>query len=129
MNLSNDKKEQSISKNMNSALKKASAELAVLAVIVDKQETYGFEIKKTLMDYSDGFFSLGTGSIYTILNRLIEQGFISPHYHSGDKKKNRVYYRATTKGRNFLSIYRLCFSQNLKHIFDMLEKLSIPINS
>lgn len=89
-------------KAIGANLKKATAEMIVLNLIAAKEETYGFEIARTMSDLTNRKYHIGEGSTYTILTRLEENGCITSERRTVTGKRVRVYYKITEKGRDFL---------------------------
>lgn len=62
--------------------------------IVKKEDSYGYEISQQLKSVS----SMKDSSLYPILRRLSESGFVST-YDQPYQGRNRKYYRITETGR------------------------------
>lgn len=88
---------------LNQQLKKGALEILILRVI-ERSDVYGYELIKTLEENSDGYFTLKEGSLYPILYRLEDKGFIESYKKSfeGERKIPRKYYKITQVGREAL---------------------------
>lgn len=76
-------------------LKRGILDGCILKIIGEK-ETYGYEIISILEKY--GFGSLSEGTIYPILKRLQNKGFITSELKKSSLGPKRKYYKITTDG-------------------------------
>ena len=78
-----------------------STNLLILSLLKD-QDMYGYEIIKELEDRSNNTFKLKEGTLYPILHRLENEGFLKSYRKKGDTGKERKYYQITRKGEKQL---------------------------
>jgi PadR family transcriptional regulator PadR len=86
-------------------LKKGSAELLVLSLLEHRQR-HGYEIGKLIEQLSQGQITFRIASLYPILCRLEEKGFISGKWIEKCGERRRRYFRLTPKGMQFLQSQR-----------------------
>ena len=80
-------------------LKKGVLEMLVLEIICRKP-TYGYELMSKLKDRSNGLFTMKEGTLYPILYRLEDDGFIIAAWSAGEgKTTQKKIYTATEKGQ------------------------------
>ena len=80
-------------------LKKGVLEMLVLRLICRKP-TYGYELLNRLKSGSDGLFALKEGTLYPILYRLEDEGFIASGWSAGEgRNAPKKLYTATEAGR------------------------------
>ena len=80
-------------------LKKGVLEMLVLEVICRKS-TYGYELMSKLKNRSNGLFTMKEGTLYPILYRLEDDGFIIATWSAGEgKTAPKKIYTATEKGQ------------------------------
>lgn len=87
--------------NARNNFKKGVTALLILTFL-QEGDMYGYQISQTLMERSDGEFSIPEGSLYPALYKLIEQGYISDHKELVGKRMTRVYYHLENSGREHL---------------------------
>ena len=75
--------------------------LCILSILANCEEIYGYELVKAMSERSGGLFDLPEGTIYPVLYRLEEQGFVQQCAVRVGKRMNRYYYRLTDAGRAF----------------------------
>ena len=75
--------------------------LCILSLLDDCEEMYGYELVKAMSERSGGLFELPEGTIYPVLYRLEEQGFVQQRAVRVGKRMNRYYYSLTDEGRTF----------------------------
>lgn len=76
-------------------------DLLVLSIL-DKQDSYVYEITKTISNNSGGLLSISHNTIYTATYKLEEENMISEYSKLVGKKRTRVYYHLETKGKEHL---------------------------
>ncbi|HLS66300.1 MAG TPA: PadR family transcriptional regulator [Pseudogracilibacillus sp.] len=60
---------------------------------------HGYAVMKLVEDTTDGTFSIGPASLYTIIKKLLKEDYISLH---GESDSRRKVYVLTNKGREAL---------------------------
>lgn len=87
----------------------------LLTVIFDRPK-YGYQIIKELETRSDGYFRLKEGTLYPVLHRLEEEGFMVGEWRQLDNGRQRKYYHITRKGRAHLAEKRAEWRQLLNAV-------------
>jgi transcriptional regulator len=82
-------------------LKKGSAELLVLSLL-EARRRHGYEISKLIETRSKGAVRFRVASLYPLLYRLEERGYIQGCWVEKDGERRKRYYRLTPAGRNIL---------------------------
>lgn len=87
--------------NLNMKLDKGlvggSTVLLVLTLLAEK-DYYGYEIIKTLEERSDKTFQFKEGSLYPVLHRMENEGFVVSYREKSESGKERKYYHITPMG-------------------------------
>ena len=91
-------------------VKKGSAELLILA-LVEERPRHGYEISKLIESKSDGALSFHVASLYPLLYRLEQRGWIEGRLVEKAGQRRRRYYRLTTDGRRVLAKQRNVWRQ------------------
>lgn len=86
--------------NWATQLRKGMLELCILNAIKGTS-LYGYDIVRMLRDI-DGLV-IGEGTIYPILSRLKQEGFVRTKIVESTEGPPRKYYELTTKGEKILS--------------------------
>lgn len=82
-------------KDFASQLKRGTLELILLRLLADRP-AYGYELVRRLQ--GDGPAVIKEGTIYPVLYRLEDQGWIAPEWQAPDRGVPRKYYRLTEAG-------------------------------
>jgi transcriptional regulator len=85
----------------NQEWKKGSAELLVLSLLED-QARHGYDISKLIEMRSGGALRFHVTSLYPLLHRLEEQGWIAGRWVEKAEQRRRRYYSLTPEGRKVL---------------------------
>jgi PadR family transcriptional regulator, regulatory protein PadR len=86
-------------------LKKGSAELMILS-IVEARARHGYEISKLIEARSAGQVKFNIASLYPLLYRLEERGWLQGKWVEKPGERRRRFYRLTPEGRRVLARQR-----------------------
>jgi PadR family transcriptional regulator PadR len=86
-------------------LKKGSAELIILS-IVEPRARHGYEISKLIETRSHGQIKFHLASLYPLLYRLEERGWLQGRWVEKAGERRRRFYSLTTEGRAVLTRQR-----------------------
>lgn len=86
-------------------LKKGSAELLILS-LVEVRARHGYEISKLIEERSEGTLYFHVASLYPLLYRLENRGWIAGRWVEKAGQRRRRYYRITAEGRKVLKSHR-----------------------
>jgi PadR family transcriptional regulator, regulatory protein PadR len=86
-------------------MKKGSAELLILA-LVEQRARHGYEICKLIAARSDGALQFHVASLYPLLYRLEDRGWIVGRWVEKAGQRRRRYYKLTRAGRKMLAEQR-----------------------
>ena len=90
---------------LNRELKKGSAELIVLS-IVEAGARHGWDIGKLIEARSGGRLKFHAASLYPLLYRLEERGWLKGRWVEKAGHRRRRFYTLTTEGRRVLAHQR-----------------------
>jgi transcriptional regulator len=82
-------------------LKKGSAEFLILSLL-EVQQRHGYEIGKLIESRSKGAVRFRAASLYPLLYRLEDRGYILGRWVEKAGQRRRRYYRLTPAGRKIL---------------------------
>lgn len=67
-------------------------------------ELYGYQIRQEIENRSNGLITIKEGSLYGPLYRMEKREYISSRRELVGKKRFRIYYQITEKGKNYLKV-------------------------
>lgn len=85
--------------------KKGSAELLVLSLL-EGQPRHGYDISKLIEMRSGGALHFHVTSLYPLLYRLEERGWITGKWVEKPEQRRRRYYSLTAEGKKMLRLQR-----------------------
>jgi PadR family transcriptional regulator, regulatory protein PadR len=85
--------------------KKGSAELLILSLLED-QPRHGYDISKLIQIRSGGILRFHVTSLYPLLYRLEDRGWIAGRWVEKAEQRRRRYYSLTADGRKMLRSQR-----------------------
>lgn len=78
--------------------------IPVILAILDKNESYGYEIMQKVKELSDNQIEWKEGSLYPVLHKLEKNGLIKSLWKMAENGRHRKYYAINKKGRKALQI-------------------------
>ena len=88
-------------RTLDRELKKGSAELIILS-IVEHGARHGYEISKLIEARSGGTLKFHVASLYPLLYRLEERGWLQGRWVEKPAQRRRRFYSLTAEGRRIL---------------------------
>jgi len=92
-------------RKLDRELKKGSAELMMLS-IVEPRPRHGYEISRLIEARSAGQVKFHIASLYPLLYRLEERGWLQGRWVEKAGQRRRRFYRLTAEGRRVLASQR-----------------------
>src|SRR5688500_2816092 len=86
-------------------LKRGAAELLILSLL-DARPRHGYDLSKLIETRSDGQMKFHIDSLYPLLYRLEERGWIKGTWVEKPEERRRRFYKVTAEGRRVLAQQR-----------------------
>jgi PadR family transcriptional regulator, regulatory protein PadR len=102
---------------MNIQFKKGVLEICVLSVLAHK-DCYGYELVAEISKRID----ISEGTIYPLLKRLKDEGYVTTYLQESVEGPPRKYYRLTESGRNEEHVQRDEWMQFVASVNALLER-------
>jgi PadR family transcriptional regulator PadR len=96
-------------------LKRGSAELLILSLL-EARPRHGYELGKLIHTRSDGQLTFHIDSLYPLLYRLEERGWIKGTWVEKPGERRRRYYKATAEGRRVLAAQKKTWAAFVKAV-------------
>lgn len=93
----------------------------LLLTLLSSEDKYGYQISQEISNLSDGYLYLKEGSMYPVLYKLMEKGYISSNVEKIGVRRTRVYYHLEDSGREYLREIRENYILNTQAIFKVAE--------
>jgi len=90
---------------LTNELKKGSAEFLVLSLL-DAEPRHGYELQKLIESRSKGVLTFHVATLYPLLYRMEERGWIVGRWVEKASERRRRFYRLTPAGRAALATQR-----------------------
>ena len=90
---------------VDAAARKGSAEILILASLEDGQ-LHGYDIAREIARKSGGLLTFHVASLYPLLYKLEDRGWIQGRWVEKAGQRRRRYYRLTAEGRRTLATQR-----------------------
>ena len=102
---------------MNAQMKKGVLELCALSLL-SRRDQYGYELTERISQE----FEISTGTLYLVLKRLKDEGYMETYLVESPSGPARKYYHLTDKGRDTLKKLTL----EWMHFSEAVSKLLDP---
>jgi PadR family transcriptional regulator len=96
-------------------LKKGSAEFLVMSLL-EAEPRHGYELQKLIESRSKGVLTFHVASLYPLLYRMEDRGWISGRWVEKAGERRRRFYRLTTNGRAILDAQRASWKEFVEAI-------------
>lgn len=93
----------------------------LLLKILETKERYGYEITQILKQLSNEKICLAEGTLYPILYKLVDQGYVEDRKVLIGKRKTRVYYSITVNGKEYLNKLIIEYYEMIDYIDKILK--------
>ncbi len=100
--------------SVNGNFRKGLAPLLLLGLL-KQRDMYGYELTHELQTQTNGVYSLMEGSLYPVLYKMVDVGFISDRKELVGKRMTRVYYHLEPAGE--------------KHFEELLAEYRATVNA
>ncbi len=77
--------------------------ILLLLSLLEESDMYGYEIIKKLEMKSDQTFQFKEGTLYPVLHKLENKGYVKSYMSKSDSGKERKYYKITNNGKKQLA--------------------------
>lgn len=77
--------------------------ILLVLTLLNESDKYGYEIIKELELRSDKTFQFKEGTLYPVLHKLENDGFVVSYMEKAESGRERKYYQITKKGKRQLT--------------------------
>lgn len=81
--------------------KRGCAEILALHLL-SKEDLYGYQITQLFNEKSEGRFTMLEGTLYLILYRMVDAGYLTTYTQLVGKRRTRKYYHLEPAGKEYL---------------------------
>ena len=71
--------------------------------VLEQEYCYGYQLTQSIQDITNGQIKIAEGTMYPILYKLQDKGYISDRQVKVGKRQTRVYYHLEPAGKEYLS--------------------------
>lgn len=89
--------------------------------ILDEKDCYGYEITHTLKERTNGKINVKEGTMYPILYKFEDIGYITSEKKLVGKRMTRVYYHLEPSGKEYLDKIYSEYKEMINVINDLME--------
>lgn len=90
--------------HVSKALVAASTRPLILAILAERDESYGYDIIQQVRELTGGALHWQDGMLYPVLHRLEKEGLIAARWGRSPAGRKRKYYRLREAGQEALAV-------------------------
>lgn len=90
--------------------------------ILDEKDCYGYEITHSLKKLTQGKIDVKEGTLYPVLYKFEELGYITSEKRVVGKRMTRVYYHLEPEGKKYLNSIYHEYKSMVETINDFMER-------
>ncbi len=95
---------------------------SIVLSILSENDSYGYELNKTMERTTDGKLMLTEATLYTVFKRLEKNEYVNSYWKDGVNNVKRKYYSITEKGIEYLKSQTAAWIE-LEHTMKKFLKL------
>lgn len=96
-----------------------ASSIPIILSILSKNDSYGYEIIKSVKKISNDKIEYGDGTLYPVLHKLEKKELIESYWKVADTGRKRKYYKICSKGKKEL----IAQKENWSIINQIISKL------
>ena len=100
---------------LTAALKKGSTEFLILSLL-EAESRHGYELQKLIESRSNGVLTFNVASLYPLLYKMEDRGWIVGRWVEKAGERRKRYYRLTAAGRDTLEAQRVSWREFVEAI-------------
>ena len=108
-------------KTIMNNLKRATIEMVLLSLLCE-EDMYGYQLVQETSRSSGGRITTQEGSLYPVLYRLLDQGFISDRKVQVGKRMTRIYYHLEPTGEARLLELIREYEETTQGVFQIIKE-------
>jgi len=105
----------------NGNYRKGLAPLLLLGLL-KQRDMYGYELTHELQSQTNGVYSLMEGSLYPVLYKMVDAGYISDRKELVGKRMTRVYYHLEPTGEKHFEELLAEYRTTVNAVENIVEK-------
>ena len=98
----------------------------VILSLLSQGDMFGYQLVQEISRQSGGRFITQEGSLYPVLYRLLESGYISSYEVRSGVRMRRYYYHLEERGKEYLAFLTSQFKDLTLGIHMILEETLLP---
>lgn len=94
----------------------------VILTLLKREDMYGYQLVQEISKFSSGRITTQEGSLYPVLYKLVDQGFISDRRVQVGKRMTRVYYHLEPAGKAHGEELVKEYTQVTQGVFQIIQR-------
>lgn len=96
--------------------------MLVILSLLSQEDMYGYQLVQEMSQQSYGALNTKEGSLYPILYKLLDQGYVSDRKVLVGRRMTRVYYHLEPRGKEYLQALTEEYRAVARGVQDILER-------
>src|SRR5882672_3818851 len=95
--------------------------LLILKTLARNQQMHGYEIARSIQQFSQDVLQVEEGSLYPALQRMLIKGWVKAEWGATAENRRARYYRLTAAGRKQLEVEKAQFDRVIQAIARVIQ--------
>lgn len=111
--------------SIRDSFNRGAIDLMVLSLLTESDQ-YGYQLSQAITEKSGGIIDLAEGTLYPVLYRLLDNGYITDKQIQVGKRRKRIYYHLESEGLKYLQEMLPAYRTYVNAMLTLFDSCNIP---
>ena len=111
--------------SVRDSFNRGAIDLMVLSLLTESDQ-YGYQLSQASTEKSGGIIDLAEGTLYPVLYRLLDNGYITDKQIQVGKRRKRIYYHLESEGLKYLQEMLPAYRTYVNAMLTLFDSCNIP---
>ena len=111
--------------SVRDSFNRGAIDLMVLSLLTESDQ-YGYQLSQAITEKSGGIIDLAEGTLYPVLYRLLDNGYITDKQIQVGKRLKRIYYLLESEGLKYLQEMLPAYRTYVNAMLTLFDSCNIP---
>ena len=111
--------------SVRDSFNRGAIDLMVLSLLAESDQ-YGYQLSQAITEKSGGIIDLAEGTLYPVLYRLLDNGYITDKQIQEGKRRKRIYYHLESEGLKYLQEMLPAYRTYVNAMLTLFDSCNIP---
>lgn len=112
--------------SIKDSFNRGAIDLMVLSLLTEADQ-YGYQLSQAITEKSGGVIDLAEGTLYPVLYRLLDNGYITDRQIQVGKRRKRIYYHLEPGGLKYLQEMLPAYRTYVGAMLTLFDSCNVPL--